>query len=413
MVTIRAFKGLRPQKDLAEKVASLPYDVLNSKEARALAKGNPYAFYKVGKSEVDLPEDINLYDERVYQKARENLQKFIADKVMVQDAEPHLYIYKQKMGNHEQYAVVGCAAVDEYHKGIIKKHELTRKDKEDDRTKHTLTIGANAGPVFLTYRDNKSIDELVANYVLNNAPEYDFVKEDGIGHTFWVIKDKAIETKLVDLFKNVPTLYIADGHHRNASAMRAQAERKAQDPNWNADKEYNYYLAAYFPASQLKILDYNRLLFNMNGMSKEDFMKKLGEKFDFVGEGEHTPGRATRFCMYMDKKWHTLQAKKGTYPENDPIDSLDVAILQKNVLGPLFGIDDPRTSKAIDFVGGIRGHKELEDRVNSGEGKVAFRLHPTSIDQLMAVADADKIMPPKSTWFEPKLRSGIVVHLLD
>ena len=413
MVTIRSFKGLRPQKDLAEKVASLPYDVLNSQEARVLAKGNPYAFYKVGKSEIDLPEDINLYDERVYQKARENLQKFIADKVMVQDSEPYLYISKQKMGNHEQYSVVGCAAVDEYHQGIIKKHELTRKDKEDDRTKHTLTLNANAGPVFLTYRDNKAIDEVVATFVKNNKPEYDFVKEDGIGHTFWVIKDKAIISNLTELFKKVPTLYIADGHHRNASAMRAQAERKSKDPNWNADKEYNYYLAAYFPASQLKILDYNRLLFNMNGMSKDQLMSKLAEKFDFVGEGEHTPGKATRFCMYTDGKWYTLQAKKGTYPENDPTDSLDVAILQKNVLQPLFGIDDPRTSKNIDFVGGIRGHKELENRVNSGEGKVAFRLHPTSVNQLMAVADADKIMPPKSTWFEPKLRSGMVVHLLD
>ncbi len=413
MVTVRPFRAVRPVNELADKVASLPYDVLNSDEARELVKGNEYSFLHVVKPEVDLPQDIDLYDEKVYQKAKENFYGMIEKGALRQDTKPHLYIYRQIMDGHEQYGIVGCASADEYNNDLIKKHEFTRKKKEDDRTKHVITLNANAGPVFLTYRDNSTIDEMVAEAV-KGVPDVDFVADDGIQHTVWVIENDAVSKRISDTFTNeVPVLYVADGHHRSASAARAKFEKMKNDPNPSDDKEYNYFLAVFFPAKQLKILDYNRVLFTMNGLTKEQFMEKVLEKFEIVREDDDRPACAKEFGLYMDGKWTIIKAKKGTYPADDPVGSLDVAILQNNLLSPVLGIGDPRSDENIDFVGGIRGAKELKKRVDSGECTMAFSLYPTSIDQLMEVADAGQVMPPKSTWFEPKLRSGLLVHLLD
>lgn len=413
MVTVRPFRAIRPRDEIASKVAAYPYDVLNSEEARELAKDNPISFLHINKPEIDLPKGTDLYDDSVYAKGKENFQKMMKEGVLVQDKEPHLYIYRQVMNGHEQYGIVGCASADDYNNDLIKKHELTRKKKEDDRTRHVIELNINAGPVFLTYRDNKRIDELVAE-VVKNTPEVDFTADDGIRHTVWVIKDNKINNELTGTFYNeVPLLYVADGHHRSASAARAKAERMKNDPNWNPEKEYNFFLAVFFPATQLKILDYNRVLLTMNGLTKEEFMKKVLEKFEIVREGEARPRCAKEFGLYMDKKWITIKAKDGTFPADDPIESLDVAILQNNLLAPILGIGDPRSDEKIDFVGGIRGTEELEKRVDSGECTMAFSMFPTSIEQLMSVADAGRIMPPKSTWFEPKLRSGLLVHILD
>ncbi|MBF0313123.1 MAG: DUF1015 domain-containing protein [Oligoflexia bacterium] len=414
MVMVRAFKGVRPKKELAESVASFPYDVITSKEAREIAKGNPHSFLHVGKSEIDLPEEIDLYDDRVYAKAKENFEKMIREKTLIQDPAPYLYIYKQKMGDHEQYGLVACVSAEEYKRDLIKKHELTRKAKEDDRTKHVLVLNANAGPVFLTYRDREKIDSIVCKFVKENAPEADFVKEDGIGHTVWVIRDQNLIEELSGEFAKVDALYVADGHHRSAAAARAWEERLKQDSSPSIDKEYNYFLAVIFPSKQLKIMDYNRLVFTLNGQSKEEFLKRVKEKFDIIAENSGpSPKNMKEFGMFLDGKWYQIRAKAGSFPAHDPVEGLDVSILQNNLLSPILGIGDPRTDNNIDFIGGIRGAKELEKRVNSGEGKVAFKLHPTSIEQLIDVADAGKMMPPKSTWFEPKLRSGLIVHLLD
>ena len=413
MVTVRPFRAIRPRDEIASKVAAYPYDVLNSEEARELAKDNPISFLHINKPEIDLPKGTDLYDDSVYAKGKENFQKMMKEGVLVQDKEPHLYIYRQVMNGHEQYGIVGCASADDYNNDLIKKHELTRKKKEDDRTRHVIELNINAGPVFLTYRDNKRIDELVAE-VVKNTPEVDFTADDGIRHTVWVIKDNKINNELTGTFYNeVPLLYVADGHHRSASAARAKAERMKNDPHWNPEKEYNFFLAVFFPATQLKILDYNRVLLTMNGLTKEEFMKKVLEKFEIVREGEARPRCAKEFGLYMDKKWITIKAKDGTFPADDPIESLDVAILQNNLLAPILGIGDPRSDEKIDFVGGIRGTEELEKRVDSGECTMAFSMFPTSIEQLMSVVDAGRIMPPKSTWFEPKLRSGLLVHILD
>ena len=413
MVTVRPFRAVRPRDEIAHKVASFPYDVLNSKEARELAKDNEHSFLHVVKPEIDLPEDIDLYDEAVYQKAKENFYGMIDKGVLVQDETPHLYVYRQIMNGHEQYGIVGCASADEYNADIIKKHEFTRKKKEDDRTKHVITLNANAGPVFLTYRDNAKIDEMVAKAAAEK-PEVDFTSEDGIQHTVWVIKDEDITGNINETFKkDVDLLYVADGHHRSASAARAKSEKIKNDPNPNDEKEYNYFLAVFFPAKQLKILDYNRVLFTMNGLTKDEFLAKVAEKFEFTGRVEDRPKSAKEFGMYIDGEWQIIKAKEGTFPGDDPVESLDVAILQNNLLAPILGIGDPRSDENIDFVGGIRGTIELKKRVDSGECSMAFSLFPTSIEQLMSVADAGKVMPPKSTWFEPKLRSGLMTHLLD
>ncbi len=412
MVTVRPFRAVRPKKELAEKVASFPYDVINSKEAREIAEGNPHSFLHVVKPEIDLPENIDLYDDSVYAKAKENFDKMIAEGTLIQDDENYLYVYMQRMGDHRQYGIMACTSADDYNNDLIKKHEFTRKAKEDDRTRHVLTLGANAGPVFLTYRDNDRINEIVTE-VVKAEPEYDFEKEDGIQHTVWVIRDKAAIEELSELFSKINYLYVADGHHRSASAARVKAERMQGDPNYSPEKEYNFFSSVIFPASQLMIIDYNRVVFDLNGLSKEDFMKKVEEKFEFIGEGTAKPASQKEFGMYIDGKWYQLRAKAGTFPADDPVECLDVAVLQKNLLAPILGIGDPRVDNRIDFVGGIRGTEELEKRVNSGECAVAFAMYPTTIEQLMGVADAGKVMPPKSTWFEPKLRSGLLTHLLD
>ena len=413
MVTVRPFKAFRPPRSLVEDIAALPYDVVNTAEAAAFAKGKPHSFFHITRAEIDLPRDIDIHDDRVYTQGRDTLQRFIRESILVQDKEPLFYIYAQKMGDHVQTGLVGCVSADEYNADLIKKHELTRKDKEDDRTRHVVTQNANAEPVFLTYRTRKDIDEMIFAYTGKNAPEYDFVADDGIRHTLWVVRDKALNDRIAAAFRAVPLLYVADGHHRSASAARAQAEKRQHDPSPSPDREYNYFLAVIFPHDQLRIMDYNRLVKDLNGNTADQFLKKVGEKFDISPAAQAAPQGQAYFGMYLDGKWHQLRAKPGTFDPKDPIGSLDVAILQTNLLAPILGIADPRTDKRIDFVGGIRGLGELEKRVDSGEMKVAFAMYPTTLDQLMAVADSGKIMPPKSTWFEPKLRSGLFVHLLD
>ena len=414
MVTVRSFRGIRPQDSLASKVASYPYDVLNSEEARALTKDDPYSFLHIVKPEIDLPANIDLYDDAVYQQAKKNFENMLTQGWLQQDATPHLYIYRQIWNGHEQYGIVGSASADEYNNDIIKKHEFTRKKKEDDRTKHVMTLNANAGPVFLTYRENKNIDSVVAAWTNSNKPSVDFTADDGIQHTVWVIEDNGVVDTISNLFKTeVPALYVADGHHRSASAARVKAERLKHDTTPSDEKEYNYFLSVFFPANQLKILDYNRVLFTMNGLSKEEFLTKVSEGFEVIKSGSDRPASSKEFALYIGGEWMTVRVKEGTYPANDPVESLDVALLQNNLLAPILGIGDPRSDQNIDFVGGIRGTEELKKRVDSGECTMAFTLYPTSIDQLMNVADAGKVMPPKSTWFEPKLRSGLIVHTLD
>ncbi len=412
MAVIRQFKAIRPTPEMAEKVAALPYDVVNSEEAAEMVIGNPYSFLHVDKAEIDLPAGTDIYSPEVYEKAKSNLEKMITDGVLVKDEKPMLYVYELTMDGRSQTGLVACTSIDEYMQGIIKKHELTREDKEQDRIRHVDICNANTGPIFLAYRTVDEISEIVDN-VKKNAPVYDFTAEDGIIHRAWIIDDEETINRLVKLFKDVPNLYIADGHHRNASAAKVGLKRRNENPNYTGDEEFNYYLAVIFPSDQLKILDYNRVVKDLNGLSEEEFIKKLSEKFDIVEtEGRAKPNKAYDFGMYMDGKWYMLTAK-DEIKSKDAVKGLDVSILQDNVLIPILGIGDIRTDKRIDFVGGIRGLGELEKRVDSGEMKVAFAMYPTSIEQLMTIADENKIMPPKSTWFEPKLRSGLFIHSLD
>lgn len=412
MAVIRQFKAIRPTPEMAEKVAALPYDVVNSEEAAEMVIGNPYSFLHVDKAEIDLPVGTDIYSPEVYEKAKSNLEKMITDGVLVQDEKPMLYVYELTMDGRSQTGLVACTSIDEYMQGIIKKHELTREDKEQDRIRHVDICNANTGPIFLAYRTVDEISEIVDN-VKKNAPVYDFTAEDGIIHRAWIIDDEETINRLVKLFKDVPNLYIADGHHRNASAAKVGLKRRNENPNYTGDEEFNYYLAVIFPSDQLKILDYNRVVKDLNGLSEEEFIKKLSEKFDIAEtEGRAKPDKAYDFGMYMDGKWYMLTAK-DEIKSKDAVKGLDVSILQDNVLIPILGIGDIRTDKRIDFVGGIRGLGELEKRVDSGEMKVAFAMYPTSIEQLMTIADENKIMPPKSTWFEPKLRSGLFIHSLD
>jgi len=413
MSTIRPFKAIRPKKEYAEKVASKPYDVLNSEEARVEAKGNDYSFLHIVKSEIDLPESVDHYDMKVYQKARDNFSDMINKGILFQDTKPMLYIYSQTMNGRTQYGIMGCASIEEYEKNIIKKHELTRKDKEDDRCKHVEITDANTGVVFLTYRDNEGVNNAVSSWIKSNKAEYSFTAPDGIKHELWPISDDKVVNQIVNFFKEIPTLYIADGHHRSASAYRVGAKKRNDNPSHRGDEEYNFFLATYFPASQLMILDYNRLVKDLNGMNTDQFMTAIAKNFDVAQTSNSKPTSPATFGMYMDGKWYSLKAKKGSFPEKDPIKSLDVSILQSNLLQPILGIGDPRTDNRIDFVGGMRGTKELEKRVNSGDCKVAFSMYPTTIAQLIDVADAGLIMPPKSTWFEPKLRDGLIVHKLS
>ncbi|HPP39062.1 MAG TPA: DUF1015 family protein [Candidatus Kapabacteria bacterium] len=413
MAVFRPFKAFRPKPELAAEVAAKPYDVLNSDEAREEAKGHPLSFLHVGKPEIDLDPSIDLYDPRVYEKGKENLQKLIRDGVLVEDSEPYYYIYAQTMFDRTQYGLVGCASVDDYWNDVILKHEKTRKDKEEDRCQHVRVTNAHTGPIFLTYKDKAEIDEIVNRYI-EQKPNTDIITVDGIRHQVWVISDKNDIAKIRELLAGVDKFYVADGHHRSAAAAIVGRERQQANPNHTGEEEYNFFLAVLFPASHLYIMDYNRLVKDLNGLSKEEFLAKLEDLFVINKvEGQFAPKKKGQIGMYLDGQWYSLDAKEKLFHPEDPVENLDVSILQQHVLDPILGIDDPRTSKRIDFVGGIRGLGELERRVNSGEMAVAFSMYPTSIEELMAIADAGKIMPPKSTWFEPKLRDGLFVHFLD
>jgi uncharacterized protein (DUF1015 family) len=414
MAVVKGFRAIRPTSELADKVAALPYDVMDSNEAREMVKGNPYSFLHVDKAEIDLEPSIDLYDKRVYEKARDNMRDMIKDGIFIQDKQACLYIYKQVMNGRAQVGLVGCNSIDDYINNIIKKHEHTRADKEQDRINHVDYTNANTGPIFLTYRAKKAINDMVDNWVANNKPVYDFVSEDHIGHTIWVIDEVAVIKKLEAEFAAIDYLYIADGHHRSASAVKVGLKRREQFQDFKGDEEFNFFLSVIFPDDQLYIMDYNRVVKDLNGNTSEGFVNKVKEKFDveaYNGDGPYKPSAKRTFGMYLDGKWYKLTAKVGTFNENDPVDRLDVSIMQNNLLNPILGIQDPRTDKRVDFVGGIRGLAELEKRVDAGM-KVAFSMFPTTIDDLMSIADAGQVMPPKSTWFEPKLRSGLFIHEL-
>jgi uncharacterized protein (DUF1015 family) len=414
MAIFRPFKGYRPPQEIAKDLASRPYDVLDSDEARQEAGNNQYSFLRVVKPEIELPEGTELYSQQVYDKARSNFQAFIEKGYLKQDQKPNFYIYAQTWGPKVQYGIVGCAGVEDYLNDVIKKHELTRPDKEEDRMKHVRVTSANAEPVFFTYPAVEEIDNIVQE-ITKIQPVYDFVADDGFGHKFWVIEEDAVIARIEQLFSQVPALYVADGHHRTAAAALVGSEKKHNNPDHNGNEEYNFFMAVVFPDNQLTIIDYNRVVKDLNGLSKEEFIGKLNENFvvQEKGEVEYKPEKLHAFSMYLDGKWYSMEAKPGTYDDNDPIGVLDVTILSNLVLDEILGIKNLRTDKRIDFVGGIRGLGELKRRVDSGEMKVAFALYPVSMKQLLDIADTGNIMPPKTTWFEPKLRSGLVVHTLD
>ena len=415
MSTVKPFRGLRPQKDIAARLSCLPYDVMNTQEAAQMAQGNPQSFLHITRAEIDLPDGIDPHSKQVYDKSLQTFHQFQKEGWLAKDSEPKFYIYAQTMNGRTQYGIAGAAFCDDYQNGIIKKHELTRPDKEDDRMVHVNTLDANAEPVFLSYRAVPEIDAIVENIVRTQQPEYDFVANDGIGHTFWVIDDASINARIEQLFADkVPALYVADGHHRTAAAARVGLERKAHNPNHNGSEDYNYFLAVIFPDSQLKIMDYNRVIKDLNGNTESEFLDKLSKSFVVkdMGTEIYAPQKLHQMSLYLGGHWYSLDAKPGTYDDGDPIGVLDVTILTKQVLDPILGITDLRTSKRIDFVGGIRGLGELKKRVDLGEMKCAFAMYPVSMDQLLTIADTGNIMPPKTTWFEPKLRSGLVVHEL-
>ena len=417
MAIVKAFKGIRPVTELATKIAALPYDVMNSDEAREMVVGNPHSFLHVDKPEIDLDPSIDVHDPKVYEKARENLDRMIADGEYAQDETPCLYIYRQIMNGRSQTGIVFCASIDDYMNNIIKKHEFTRADKEEDRINHVDYCDANTGPIFLTYREDQIASEIIDAWIENESkrkPVYNFVAEDGISHIVWVIDNDIIISEIIDLFKEVDYLYIADGHHRSASAVKVGLKRRAENPNYTGDEEFNYFLAVAFPDNDLMVMDYNRVVKDLNGLTKDELIGKLEEKFtvtEATNEEPVKPAKKHTFGMYVENKWYLLEAKDGIYNAEDPIDSLDVAILQNNVLTPILGIEDVRTSDRIDFIGGIRGLKELERRANK-DMKIAFSMYPTEVSDIMSVADIGEVMPPKSTWFEPKLRSGLFVHKL-
>lgn len=415
MAILKAFKGLRPPQNIAHLVASRPYDVLNSMEARIEADGNEYSLLHIIKPEIDLAPNIDEHDPSVYEKGKENFDKFRKMKWLVPDEKECLYIYAQTMLGKTQYGIVGCAGVNDYMNGIIKKHELTRKEKEEDRMKHVRITNANMEPVFFTYPSVREIDEIVENIVKNNKSEYDFTAADGFGHHFWIIRDEKTISKIISLFEKIPFTYVADGHHRTAAAALVGNEKKTNNPNHTGNEEYNFFLAVHFPADQLTIIDYNRVVKDLNNLSPAELLKKLEQVFIIESKGAeiYKPNKLHNFGMYLEGQWYSLTAKAGTYNDADPIGVLDVTILSKLVLDEILGIKDLRTDKRIDFVGGIRGLGELKKRVDSGEMKVAFALYPVSMNQLINIADTGNIMPPKTTWFEPKLRSGLVVHSLE
>lgn len=411
---IKPFKGIRPPKDVVEQVQSRPYDVLNSEEARAEAQGNEKSLYHIIKPEIDFPVGTDEHDPKVYEKAAENFKTFQDKGWLVQDDKEQYYIYAQTMDGKTQYGLVVCAYVEDYMTGKIKKHELTRRDKEEDRMKHVRVNNANIEPVFFAYPENGEIDALVAKYTAGQ-PEYDFTAAlDGFRHTFWVINDEADIRRITELFAAMPAMYIADGHHRSAAAALVGAEKAQQNPNHRGDEEYNYFMAVCFPANQLTIIDYNRVVKDLNGLSDEAFLDRLSKHFTVEKKGPEIfkPTRLHEFSLYLSENWYSLTAKPGTYDDNDPIGVLDVTISSNLILDEILGIKDLRSDKRIDFVGGIRGLGELKKRVDSGEMKVALALYPVSMKQLIDIADTGNIMPPKTTWFEPKLRSGLVIHKL-
>ena len=414
MAIIKPFKGIRPPKELVEKVESRPYDVLDSEEARAEAGDNEMSLYHIIKPEIDFPVGTSEYDPKVYEKAAENFKKFQDKGWLVQDACEHYYIYAQTMNGKTQYGLVVCAHTDDYQKGNIKKHELTRRDKEEDRMKHVRINNANIEPVFFAYPDNSVLNSLIMRYAATE-PEYDFIAPvDGFRHQFWVISDQQDIDTITDEFAKMPSLYIADGHHRSAAAALVGAEKQKQNPNHKGDEEYNFFMAVCFQASQLTILDYNRVIKDLNGMSSAEFIEALKKNFVVEKKGSeiYKPAKLHEFSLYLDGEWYSLVAKEGTYNNDDPIGVLDVDISSRLILDEILDIKDLRSSNRIDFVGGLRGLGELKRRVDSGEMRTALALYPVSMQQIMDIADSGKIMPPKATWFEPKLRSGLVIHKL-
>ena len=414
MAIVKPFKGIRPPKNLVEKVESRPYDVLDSDEARAEAGDNEMSLYRIIKPEINFPEGTSEYDPRVYEKAAENFQMFQDKGWLVQDDKEQYYIYAQTMNGKTQYGLVVCAHCDDYQKGVIKKHELTRRDKEEDRMKHVRVNNANIEPVFFAYPDNAVLNELLMRYAATE-PEYDFIAPiDGFRHQFWCVTDDTDIATITEEFRKMPSLYIADGHHRSAAAALVGAEKQKQNPNHRGDEEYNYFMAVCFQASQLTILDYNRVVKDLNGLTLEQFLEALKKNFDVEDKGTeiYKPAKLHEFSLYLDQHWYSLTAKEGTYDNNDPIGVLDVDISSRLILDEILNIGDLRSSKRIDFVGGLRGLGELKRRVDNGEMRAALALYPVSMQQIMDIADSGKIMPPKATWFEPKLRSGLVIHKL-
>jgi len=412
MSVVIPFRALRPVRSFVKDVASLPYDVLNRDEARALVSGNAVSFLRVEKSEIDLEPPENEAPDKIFAKARQNLDNLVRQGVIFQEATPCFYIYRQRMGAHEQTGIVGCASVSEYESGRIKKHELTRADKELERTRHVGTVNAQTGPVFLAYRSTECLDRLIEGFKAG-SPEYDFTADDGIVHTVWVVSEPAEIRNLGEGLKKLEALYIADGHHRAAAACSVCRSRREGNPHHRGDEPYNFFLSVIFPHDQLRIMDYNRAVRDLHGLDRETFFRKVEEKFEIRPDfSRKSPEAFHHFGMYLDGRWYQLVARENLCDEADPIGSLDVSLLQTHLLEPLLGIQDPRTDQRIDFIGGIRGMEELERLVDAKKFSVAFSLYPTTLEQLMAVADAGLVMPPKSTWFEPKLRSGIFVHSL-
>lgn len=415
MSIIRNFKAVRPAVQYAQQVAALPYDVMNESEARAMTANNPISFLNVDRSEVHFPVGTDLHGVNVYEKAREVLQNFARDGILVQDEKPCLYIYRLTMDKRSQTGLVACTSVDEYLAGRIKKHEFTRKDKEKDRINHVDYCNANTGPIFLAYKDKYEVQFLIEEWTKLYTPIYNFTAEDGIGHKVWIIDDKQMIDTITEAFKAVENLYIADGHHRAASAVQVALKRREENKSYTGTEEFNFFLSVIFPAGQLKIMDYNRIVSDLNGLTEEQLLTKIKENFDvkqYDEKGSFSPKEQHQFGMFLGGKWYVLTAKTEKITD-DLVGGLDVSILQDKLLTPILGIGDSRTDKRVDFVGGIRGLEELEQRVVSGQAKVAFSMYPTSMEELMAVADSNRVMPPKSTWFEPKLRSGLFIHNLE
>lgn len=414
MAVVRPFKGILPKQELVEKVACLPYDVMNREEAKKMAEGNPYSFLHVVRSEIDLPDTVGDYEPLVYETSRKTLDRFISEEIMTQDDKANYYIYRQLMNGRVQTGIVACTSIDDYMNDVIKKHEFTRPTKEVDRINNFDYCDANTEPVFLTYRKNDTINHIVNEWIKFHLPVYNFTTDDAITHIFWKLDDEALVKEIESIFAGIDYLYIADGHHRSASSVKVGLKRREEFPNFDGSEEFNFFMAVIFPDEDLFIMDYNRVVKDLNGLSSEAYLEAIAQKFEvekLEQEEPYKPMQRATFGMFLDNAWYKLTAKEGIYDPKDPIDRLDVSILQKNLLDPILGIENPRTDMRIDFVGGIRGLKELERRVNEGF-KVAFSMYPTTMDDLIDIADAGEVMPPKSTWFEPKLRSGLFVHKL-